>query len=46
MGIVLFRGFGLLLLTLAIGVSSCQAVFPRDSADSPRQFQPGFVQEQ
>lgn len=42
---MLKRLFGLLLLTLAIAIPSCQAVFPRDGADAPRPFQPGFVDD-
>jgi len=44
MAILSLRAFGLLLLTLAIGVSSCQALFPR-GADDSRPFTPGFLQE-
>jgi hypothetical protein len=36
------RVLGLLLLTMAITVSSCQALFPRSRGDQPRQFNPGF----
>jgi hypothetical protein len=35
------RLLGLFLLTLAITIPSCQAVFPRDAAPAP--FNPGFV---
>jgi hypothetical protein len=38
------RLLGLFLLTLAIVIPSCQAVFPRGAADSIP-FEPGFVQE-
>ena len=44
MAILSLRAVGLLLLTLAIGVSSCQALFPRGADDSPA-FKPGFLQE-
>ena len=41
---MLNRALGLFLLTLAIGIPSCQAVFPRDtSATQP--FRPGFVDD-
>ena len=40
-----WRLLGLLLLVLAIGIPSCQALFPRTVADGPRQFQPGFVRD-
>jgi hypothetical protein len=36
MGLVVKRLFGLILLILAIGIPSCQAVFPRAGADLPR----------
>jgi hypothetical protein len=35
------RLLGLFLLTLAISIPSCQAVFPPDSAPAP--FNPGFI---
>lgn len=38
------RLFGLLLLTLAIVIPSCQAVFPID-ANTSEPFQPEFVQD-
>ena len=36
MGVVARRLFGLLLLVLAIGIPSCQAVFPRGAVEGPR----------
>jgi len=36
MGVVAKRLFGLVLLVLAIGIPSCQAVFPRRAAEAPR----------
>ena len=39
------RLLGLGLLTLAILIPSCQAVFPRDGAGAPRPFTPGFLQD-
>lgn len=39
------RLFGLFLLTLAIAIPSCQAVFPLDGPNAPRPFEPGFVDE-
>ncbi|HEY6360485.1 MAG TPA: hypothetical protein VIX63_05245 [Vicinamibacterales bacterium] len=45
MGTLPLRFFGLCLLTLAILIPSCQAVFPRDAADAPRPFKPGFVRD-
>ena len=37
------RLLGLLLLTLALSVSSCQAVFPDGvTINTPQQFDPGF----
>jgi hypothetical protein len=39
------RLLGLLLLALAIVTPSCQAVFPRDSANASQPFRPGFVRE-
>ena len=44
MVILSLRAFGLLLLTLTIGVSSCQALFVC-GADDSRPFTPGFLQE-
>ena len=44
MAILSLRAFGLLLLTLTIGVTSCQALFPRTADDTPA-FNPGFLQE-
>jgi hypothetical protein len=44
MAMLSLRAFGLLLLTLTIGVSSCQALLPGGSDDS-RPFTPGFLQE-
>lgn len=44
MPLLVRRTFGLFLLTLAIAIPSCQAVFPRD-ANPPRPFNPGFVNE-
>jgi hypothetical protein len=38
------RLFGLCLLTLAIVIPSCQAVFPTGT-DALRPFQPGFVRD-
>jgi hypothetical protein len=38
------RLFGLCLLTLAIVIPSCQAVFPPDTG-AVRPFQPGFVRD-
>jgi hypothetical protein len=38
------RLLGILLLTLAIGVPSCQALFEGD-AGTPRPFQPGFLSD-
>jgi hypothetical protein len=43
MTIVPLRLLGLLLLTLTIGIPSCQAVFPLGRADAPESFKPGFV---
>jgi hypothetical protein len=43
MGIFFWRLLGLLLLTLAIGIPSCQAVFPPETANAPQPFNPGFV---
>jgi len=45
MAIVPLRLLGLLLLTLAIGIPSCQAVFPLDGANAPAPFKPGFVRD-
>jgi hypothetical protein len=39
------RVLGLGLLTLAILIPSCQALFPRDGTGAPRPFTPGFVRE-
>lgn len=39
------RFFGLCLLTLAILIPSCQAVFPLHDADAGRPFKPGFVRD-
>jgi hypothetical protein len=39
------RLLGLLLLTLALAIPSCQAVFPRDAADAPAPFDPGFIRD-
>jgi hypothetical protein len=39
------RLIGLGLLTLAILIPSCQAVFPRDGRGAPQPFTPGFVRE-
>jgi hypothetical protein len=39
------RLLGLGLLTLAILIPSCQAVFPRDGAGAPQPFKPGFVHD-
>ena len=39
------RVFGLLLLTLAIAIPSCQAVFPPDGATATQPFRPGFLDE-
>lgn len=44
MAIVPLRFFGLCLLTLAIAIPSCQALFPRDAATA-QPFTPGFVRE-
>jgi hypothetical protein len=42
----LARAFGLFLLTLAITVSSCQAVFQRGSSrDAPQQLSPGSFEQ-
>jgi hypothetical protein len=38
------RLLGLLLLTLAVAIPSCQAVFPRDQGGS-LPFEPGFLQQ-
>jgi hypothetical protein len=43
MAVVPLRLLGLLLLTLAIAIPSCQAVFPLDRADAPATFKPGFI---
>jgi hypothetical protein len=45
MAVLPLRLLGLFLLTLAIAIPSCQAVFPRDSADAPRPFPPNFVRD-
>lgn len=45
MAILAKRLFGLILLTLAITIPSCQALFPRDAAEAPRPFNPGFVRD-
>ena len=39
------RLLGLGLLTLAILIPSCQAVFPREGGGAPHPFTPGFVRE-
>ena len=40
-----FRAVGLLLLTLSITTSSCQALFPRDdTVNAPQQLSPGFFE--
>ena len=39
------RLLGLLLLMLAIAIPSCQALFPRNAADAPQPFKPGFVRD-
>ena len=39
------RLLGLFLLTLAIVIPSCQAVFPADGAGALQPFRPGFVRE-
>lgn len=36
MGLLAKRLFGLLLLVLAIGIPSCQAVVPRTAVEGPR----------
>lgn len=36
MGVVARRLLGLLLLVLAIGIPSCQAIFPRAAGNEPR----------
>jgi hypothetical protein len=36
MGLLAKRLFGLFLLVLAIGIPSCQAVFPRTDVGEPR----------
>jgi hypothetical protein len=36
MGVMARRLLGLLLLVLAIGIPSCQAVFPRTAAEAQR----------
>ena len=36
MGVVARRLLGLFLLVLAIGIPSCQAVFPRSAVEAPR----------
>jgi hypothetical protein len=45
MATVPLRLLGLGLLTLAILIPSCQAVFPRDGGGAPRPFTPGFVHD-
>jgi hypothetical protein len=45
MAIFPLRFFGLCLLTLAIVIPGCQALFPRDGADAPRPFKPEFVRD-
>lgn len=42
---MLKRLFGLLLLTMAIVIPSCQAVFPLDGATATQPFRPGFADE-
>jgi hypothetical protein len=44
MAIIPLRLLGLLLLTLAITIPGCQALFPLDSASATKPFQPGFLQ--
>jgi len=39
------RLLGLCLLTLAIMIPSCQAVFSHNGADAPQPFKPGFVRD-
>jgi hypothetical protein len=39
------RLLGLCLLTLAILIPSCQALFPRDGGGAPQPFKPGFVRD-
>jgi hypothetical protein len=39
------RLFGLFLLTLAITIPSCQALFPLNTADAPQPFKPAFVRD-
>jgi len=45
MAVLPLRLLGLFLLTLAIAVPSCQALFSRDAADAPRPFTPEFVRD-
>jgi hypothetical protein len=45
MAILVKRLLGLGLLTLAIAIPSCQALFPRNAADVPPSVNPGFVPE-
>jgi hypothetical protein len=45
MAILPLRLLGLLLLTLAIAIPGCQAVFVADRAGSPEPFKPGFVRD-
>ena len=44
MAVLPLRLLGLLLLTLAIAIPSCQAVFPR-GADALQPFTPEFVRD-
>ena len=39
------RFFGFCLLTLAIVIPSCQALFPPRDADAGRPFKPAFVRD-
>lgn len=45
MAVLPLRLFGLFLLTLAIVIPSCQALFPRGAADAPQPFRPEFVRD-
>jgi hypothetical protein len=45
MAILPVRLFGLFLLTLAITIPSCQALFPLNTADAPQPFKPAFVRD-
>jgi len=44
MAIIPVRLLGLLLLTLAITIPGCQALFPLDSPSATKPFTPGFLQ--